>query len=341
MWRGGAQAAAGEGRVRAVEHLVAERERGAVAARQVGADRRSRRPRPEHRAVADVPVQRVGAPIRVVVLGQAPDVVVADRVVIPRADAHLVVEGARAVVPHPQQPLGPEAHLARRSSRRPRRRPSAREVADAGRQDRLGVAGRVQELEVVAGVPPAARRVDALAQRCQVSLEDPVAIDLGRQVRHRVLVVQVPGRSAQRRGHVVGSVALHLVETARVRDRRRVDRRAAADPKRRRGCGDRAADRDRVRARSVQRREVDRANARIGVAPRARGGADLARQHRAAGGVDDVEHRARAVGAGHQERSLGRAQRVAELVDADERAAGGGTGRRCGYDDGEQRTHHR
>ena len=54
-----------------------------------------------------------------------------------------------------------------------------------------------------------------------------------------------------------------------------------------------------------------------------------------------MEHRARAVGAGHQERSLGRSQRVAELVDADERAAGGGTGRRCGHDDGEQRTHHR
>ena len=279
--------------------------------------------------------------VRVVVLGQAPDVVVADRVVVPRADAHLVVEGARAVVPHPQQPLGPEAHLAREV---PGARAGAHppgEVAHAGRQDRLGVAGRVQELEVVAGVPPAARRVDALAQRCQVALEDPVAVDLGRQVRHRVLVVQVPGRGAQRRGHVVGAVALHLVEAARVRDRRRVDRRAAADPKRRRRCGDRAADRDRERARSAQRREVDRANARIGVAPRAGGGADLARQHRAAGGVDDVEHRARAVGAGHQERSLGRSQRVAELVDADERAAGGGTGRRCGHDDREQRTHHR
>ena len=38
---------------------------------------------------------------------------------------------------------------------------------------------------------------------------------------------------------------------------------------------------------------------------------------------------------------MGASQRVAELVDADERAAGGGTGRRCGHDDREQRTHHR
>ena len=53
------------------------------------------------------------------------------------------------------------------------------EVADADEQDGVGVRGCVDELQIVAGVPPAARRVDPHAQRREVAFEGTFAVDLG------------------------------------------------------------------------------------------------------------------------------------------------------------------
>jgi hypothetical protein len=148
------EAVAGEPAVGRAVDLIAEGERGGIAAGQVGAHRRARRPRPEHRPVADVAERRIVPAVGVVVLRQPPDVVVAHDRVVAVSDPDLVVEGARAVVPHAQEParaepglgaevrrLGPGAHLIR-------------EVAHAQEQHGVGVGGRVQELEVVARVPP-------------------------------------------------------------------------------------------------------------------------------------------------------------------------------------------
>ena len=49
--------------------------------------------------------------------------------------------------------------------------------------------------------------------------EVAVAVDVGREIRHRVLVVQVAGRGAKRRADEVRAVALVLVEGERVADR--------------------------------------------------------------------------------------------------------------------------
>ena len=106
------QAAVGERLVALVEVLVAEGEGGGEASCEVGAHGSTGWPRAEHGAVADEAVQRVFPAEAVVRLRQAPDVVVAGCARVALADAHLVVERARFVVPHPQQPFDPEARLA-------------------------------------------------------------------------------------------------------------------------------------------------------------------------------------------------------------------------------------
>ena len=108
---GRGQAAVGEGGVAGLEDDEALGQRGGVAAGQVGADQRARRPGPEHRPVSDVAVDGVAAAEGVVGLRQPPDVVVAERLCVAAADADLVVERAGRVVPHAQQEVGPEPRL--------------------------------------------------------------------------------------------------------------------------------------------------------------------------------------------------------------------------------------
>ena len=107
------EAAVGEGRIAGLVDLEAHRKRRGIPARQVGAHQRAGGARPEDRAVADVPIQRIRSAKGVVRLGQAPEVVVADGLGIARADADLVVQRGGAVVPGAQQPIGPELGLRR------------------------------------------------------------------------------------------------------------------------------------------------------------------------------------------------------------------------------------
>ena len=119
------QAVAREPAVGRAVHLVAERERRGVPPGQVGAHRRARRPRAEDRPVADVPVRRIVPAVGVVVLRQPPDVVVAHDRVVAVSDPDLVVERARAVVPHAQEPAGAELRLGVEVGRPGAERPSA------------------------------------------------------------------------------------------------------------------------------------------------------------------------------------------------------------------------
>ncbi len=314
----GQQAFAGESRVARFEHLVGLGQSRGVASGQVGADLRSRRPRAEHRPMADVAVERIALAVGVVFLRQAPDVVIAGGLVVAAADADLVVERLRLVVPHAQQPVGTEPRLGREVGRARSGAHLSREVTHTAEQHRLRVAGRVDELEIVARVPPAARRVAAHAESLQVAAEDAVGVDLRRRVRHRVAVVQVGRGVAQRRADEVGAVALHLVEAQRVRQRARVDVRATVDREpgrdRRRG----PEHDDLVDARRGHRREIEREDVGVLRVPPAEVRARRARVGDRARAVDHDEGRAGGGRGRHEVGAFGRARGIPDLVHAHE-----------------------
>src|SRR5207245_9489170 len=109
------------------------------------------------------------------------------------------------------------------------------EVPDAGQQYVHRVAGGLDELQVVARVPPSAGGVDGRAERRQVALEVTAAVGVRREVRHRGLVVQVPGRGAKCVGDEVRAITLRAVEEQRVGQGSGVEARAGVDAERRRG----------------------------------------------------------------------------------------------------------
>src|SRR5439155_7469342 len=106
---------------------------------------------------------------------KSPQIVVRARLPVPVADAHLVIEGPRRVVPHPHEPVDAEPRLGgevRSSGAGPE---LARELAHAREQDVLGVAARLNELQVVPRIPPPTRGVDARADGREVAVETPRA----------------------------------------------------------------------------------------------------------------------------------------------------------------------
>ena len=178
-----------ERRIARREHLEALGEGRRVAAGEVGADRRPRGAGPEDRPVTDEAERRIPPVVVIVGLREPPDIVVAGGRVVPFADPHLVVERAGPVVPHPQEPIRSEPGLPREVRRRPRAHLRG-EVPDTRQQDRVGVAGRLHELQVVAGIPPAAGRADPRAERMQRPPEfAAVGVVAGRRVGHRVAIV--------------------------------------------------------------------------------------------------------------------------------------------------------
>jgi hypothetical protein len=284
-------------------------------------------PGAEDGAVADVAVEWVAAAEGVVGLGQPPDVVVADGLGVAVADADLVVQGPGGVVPHVLQEaqaelrLGGEVGVGRAGAQ------LGGEVAHAELHHGDGIAGGLDEFQVVAGVPPAARDVDAHAERREVAREAPIVVHVRRQVGHGDGVVEVAGRAAQGRGDVGGPIALILIERQPVGERagiqvgRRVHLEAGG------GRGDGPADRDGVGARRRHAVEIQRIDHWIGSAPLAEAGADGPGGHGRAARVLDAERRPGLGGRGHQVGAFAGGGRVAELVDAD----GGRAARRAGW----------
>ena len=244
---GGQQASVGERRVAPLEHLVRLGQRRRVPAGQVGADRRAGRPGPEHRPVPDVPGGGVRSAVRVVGLGQAPDVVVAHGLGVPLPDAHLVVQGLRGVVPHPQQPVRTELGLRGEVRRGGTRTHLVREVTDAREQHVDRVARGLHELQVVPRVPPPSGRVDPHTERREIAREAAGVVGGRRRVGHRVLVVQVAGRVPQGVGDIVRAITLGLIEAEGIRQGTAVHGRRRVDPEARRRRGDGPGHRDRVR----------------------------------------------------------------------------------------------
>ena len=218
----------GPGRVRL--ELGAERERRRDPAGQVGADRLTGGCCVEDRSVRDVAVLR----IRVVVvgLGKPPQVVVAGEgaLLVAGPDADLQVQGPGRCVPHLAEPREAVTRLGEERCGRP-----AAEQPGAGEEDDVVVRRRVGELQVVAGVGPAALDVHRTADPGQVAVRDEVLTP--HHVRPRVdvgvRVVQVRGLAVQRSGDLVVAVALALVERDAVADHRRVELVGVGDPERR------------------------------------------------------------------------------------------------------------
>jgi hypothetical protein len=137
----------------------------------------------------------------------------------------------------------------------------------------------------------------------------------------------------------VGAVALDLEEADGVVDQPAEQGPAGRDPERRRGRGQ-PVDHDPVAAGPAQGAEVERVHHPEAAVPAAGRPADPAREHTPPAGVHDVEPGPAGGRLGQQERPLGLAGRVADLVDADDAAdgrPGGPGGRRPGDRAGHQR----
>ncbi len=135
--------------------LGGQRERRDDPADQVGADQVAGRGGREDGAVGDVAVQ-VGVVV-VVGLRQPPEVVVAGERAgaVAGADPHLEVERLALAVPHLPEPVQPVARLGGQRLRCP-----VAEQTGAREQQDVVVRRGVGELQVVAGVEPAAGHVD-------------------------------------------------------------------------------------------------------------------------------------------------------------------------------------
>ena len=87
------------------------------------------------------------------------------------------------------------------------------------------------ELQIVAGVVPAARDVDPATERVQVLVGDGVGAgdEMRPGVHPRAPVVEVSGPAVEGSADDVRAVALHLVEPHAVVQQRAVDRLRAGD----------------------------------------------------------------------------------------------------------------
>ena len=187
----------------------------------------------------DVAELRGRRAVGVVLLREPPDVVVSGDRVVAGADPDLVVERAGRVAPHALQPVDAEPSLALEVRAGGAAAQQVREPARAGEQHVDGVARRLDELQVVARVPPASGGVDAPAERVRSPLKLPS--ELTQASRRSSRSGRSDARRApQRRGHVVRAVSLVPVEGERVREGSRVELRRGRDAKRGRG-GARAA----------------------------------------------------------------------------------------------------
>ncbi len=293
--------------------LRCEGERRRDPAGEVRADRLPCGGGVEDRPVRDVPVQRVG--VVVVGLGQPPPVVVADEraLLVARAETDLQVQREGRLVPHLVQPRDAVARLVDEALRRP-----AAQQSCAGEEHDVVVRRGVGELEVVAGVRPAALDVNRSADPREVRVCDHVlapdhvrpGIDVGRRV------VEVRGLAAQRTGDLLVAVALVLVEAHAEVDQRSVELAGTRDPEVRRGHPNRPGRDDPVAALRPKAGEVQPVDVGEPAAPAARRAArDRATQEDLALLADHGERRVPERAGGHQHRRLGLARQPALLVD--------------------------
>ena len=218
------QALIGVGWVAGDEHFVAERKIGGQASRYVGTDGSSRTARGvlKNRPVANVFIGRATSLVGVVHLGQSPDVVIAGVVMASRRNGYLIVEGLRAVGPHFLQPVEAKLRFGGEVRRARTRAHLAGKVAHAHQHHGYGVGVGLDELHVIARVPPAAGGVDHRARRGQ---RPGIVIlgEAGREIHSRTLIVQVSRCGAQGVRNIVRAVALALIKVEGICQRRGIE----------------------------------------------------------------------------------------------------------------------
>ena len=147
--------------------VVAEAEHRSEPPRLVGADLRSRldcrsaqcRRIHEHRTMTNVPVIRAASSVGVVRLRQPPDIMIADGLRIPIADRHLVIQDLIGVVPHFMQPIEAELRLIREVQTVLGHAGAGHLIGKVSNSDQhhgVGVRLGLDELHIVARIPPAA-----------------------------------------------------------------------------------------------------------------------------------------------------------------------------------------
>src|SRR5580698_5475894 len=117
-------------------------------------------------AMANVLEDGIFAGVSVVDLRKPPDVVIAEVIETfkVRADADLVIKRAAGVVPHLEQPVEAEPRFGGEIGSRTISHLSGK-IANADLHQRDDVAVRLDEFEIVAGIPPAALGVDRRSSR--------------------------------------------------------------------------------------------------------------------------------------------------------------------------------
>ncbi len=236
---------------------------------------------------------------------------------VSRADADLDIEPAVPGVPHPAQPGEAVPGLRPEGCRCP-----VAEHPLAEQQQHIVVGRAMGELQIVAGVVPAARDVDPATERVQVLVGDGVGAgdEMRPGVHPRAPVVEVSGPAVEGSADDVRAVALHLVEPHAVVQQRAVDRLRAGDAEERRPCRDLATGDEAVSPGLVQvgeREVVDGVVARVPPAHRLVRRA-AAPDHRAAR-IDDDEPFVPQTSGGHQPCMLDFVGQITQLVKADPR----------------------
>ena len=141
-----------------LEKAITDRKCGGHTSGEVGADQRacSASGVDEYRPIADVTILRSAVVEAVIGLRKSPQVVVRNGLGIPFADSHLVIESGTGVVPHLQEPVHPKPNLNGEIRVCGSGAHLIGEIANPSGHQSDSVAGGLDELQIVACVPPAA-----------------------------------------------------------------------------------------------------------------------------------------------------------------------------------------
>ena len=238
---------------------------------------------------------------------------------VPRADAHLQVQGLGRHLPHLVEPVLAVRGFGLQGGRR-----GVAQCAFACVEHDVAIGGGVGELQVVAGVVPTACCVH---RWCALDLDEWRASDkrvVARGVNEVrglidgcVCVVQVGGLPIQWTSDDVGAVSLHLVEVDAVEDDLPVEAGRALDREGRRLRTCVAVHGQVIRAERPESAERDVVHVGVVRVPRPTvGGADGAMSDDVIRAIDDVPRRVLHPVVRHQVRVLRVAWQVAHLVDA-------------------------
>src|SRR5579864_2050337 len=195
------------------ENLIAQSKASGEPAGEIRTDSRSRSTGGvlEHRPMADELEGRDTTLEVIVSLRQPPDVVVTRVAMAAGGDRDLIVQSFGIIRPHFLQPVQTEPGFIGEIRCGGTRAHLCRKVSDTSEHHAYRIGVSLDELHVIAGIPPASRGIDGCAGRGQGSGVVFLVESRG-EIYFCRFVVQVTRRSAERTGNVVRAVAFVLVK---------------------------------------------------------------------------------------------------------------------------------